>query len=121
VGWDFANFYQSGAFGQYYSPGLEVDFSDGTKFTNSYTGSVFTYLGGPEFVGFTSTVPISSFVIMGGGYPTIENFSFGATTAAVAPEPASFTFVLVGLSITLPLTSRWILANHNSTWLSQKE
>jgi len=100
VGWDFANFYQSGAYGYDYPIGLEVDFSDGTIYTSSYTGSVFPWLGGPMFIGFASSTPINSFEIMGGGFPTVEDFSFGGTAeaaTAIAPEPGSLCLEALGL------------------------
>jgi hypothetical protein len=99
VGWDFANFYESGDYGYYYPIGLEVDFSDGTVYTNGYTGRVTPWSGGPMFIGFTSSAPISSFEIMGGGFPTVEDFSFGTTAAAAvtAPEPSSLNLLVLGI------------------------
>jgi hypothetical protein len=59
--------------------------------------------GGPEFAGFISTQPITSFMIMGGGYPTVENFSFGVTlppnSISAAPEPSVCVLTGIGISV----------------------
>ena len=102
VGWDFANVYASGTNSQSYTTGLEVQFADGTTYTNtSYTGAVSS---GSQFVGFISTKPITSFEILGGGYPTVEDFSFG-TGLTLTPEPSLLVAVAIGLLI-LMLASR---------------
>ncbi len=95
VAWDFANFYASGMNGQQYPIGLQVHFSSGSSYTNSYTGSVLPALGGPEHIAFASDVPITSFEITSGGYPTVGNFSFGFSPAQV-PEPGSAGYALAG-------------------------
>jgi hypothetical protein len=95
-----------------------VDFSDGTIYTSSYTGSVFSWLGGPMFVGFTSSTPISSFEIKGGGYPTVEDFSFGTMPAAAvtAPEPSSLYLLVLGiLAIFAPALVSGANTNRRST------
>jgi hypothetical protein len=100
VGWDFANFYTSGAYGvgSTYTTGLTVIFSDGTIFSDS-NPNVLLGNGGGEypnsvFIGFTSSTPITSFEILGPGYPTVSNFSFGSSAA---PEPGSLALMALGL------------------------
>jgi len=101
VGWDFANFYESGDYGNNFAVGLEVDFTDGTIYSSSYIGGITSWSGGPLFVGFTSSAPIDSFEIMGPGFPTVENFSFGGlpTTTSVTPEPSSLSLEVAGVAV----------------------
>ena len=113
ISWDFANFYDSGSYGVNYTTGLEVEFDDGTTYTNNYTGSV------PVFVGFTSTAPITSLEILGPGFPTVENFSFGQTSdteiitgAAPTPEPAS-GLLAIGVSLV-------VIGQRRRLWLAAR-
>jgi hypothetical protein len=80
--------------------GLDLGSFNGGTFTFLLsTGDTFTEtpasFGGESFIGFTSTVPITSLriSIAGRDVPVLDNFTFGA---AVVPEPGTLALFGVG-------------------------
>lgn len=111
VSFDFTNLYASGDLGQLYTVGLEVLFADGTTYTDDTLTDTQAENLSPVFVGFTSTTPITSFEVMGGGYPAIEDFSFGQTTSDTpsAPEPSYMAAVAFFMLVVVRLKRKWII------------
>lgn len=75
---------------------ISITLSDGT--VESYTSSATT----PDFRGFISDVPITSFTLAPGGngnFNTVDNLVIGQAAAAVVPESGSFALALPALAM----------------------